>query len=57
MDDEEVHSEEAASAANEAQLPTGDTTEDESWLNEDEDVGGARAFFWVVYYPVCNLTG
>ena len=37
MEDEEVHSEEAASAANEAQLPTGDTTEDESWLNGDED--------------------
>ena len=38
IEDEEVHSEEAASAANKAQLPTGDTTEDEDRLNEDEDV-------------------
>jgi hypothetical protein len=33
-----IEDEEAASAANKAQLPY-DTTEDEDWLNEDEDVG------------------
>jgi hypothetical protein len=38
IEDEEAHSEEAASAANEAQLPTDDTTEDGDWVNEDEDV-------------------
>jgi hypothetical protein len=35
IEDEEAHSEEAASAANEAQFPTDDTTEDEDWVNED----------------------
>jgi hypothetical protein len=34
IEDEEAHSEEAASAANKAQLPT----EDEDWLDADEDV-------------------